>query len=237
MKVGETLKSEHVREITGWAIKGGLYKLFVAAVLMVSAGRWDWGMGWLYVLIFLLFDVATAIVVIPRYPALLIERSRTQKGVKAWDKVIMPLAAGFLPMASWIVSGLDERFGWLPEVRPGLQIAAVLITALGYAMVVWAMGANAFFSPVVRIQTERGHRVASAGLYRIVRHPGYLGAILFTAAAPVMLGSWWGLIPGGIGAILYVVRTVLEDNALQDDLEGYREYAQKVKYRLLPGIW
>lgn len=237
MSAGEISKPMLTRGIVRWAIKGVLFKLFVAAVLMVSAGRWDWGMGWLYVIIFLLFDVATAVIVIPRSPGLLIERSQAQKGVKAWDKIIMPLAAGFLPMASWIVAGLDERLGWLPEVSLRLQITAAIVTAIGYGGVVWAMGANAFFSPVVRIQSERGHQVASGGPYRIVRHPGYVGAMLFTVAAPLMLGSWWGLIPGGLGAALYIVRTALEDKALQAELEGYQEYTQRVKYRLLPGLW
>jgi protein-S-isoprenylcysteine O-methyltransferase Ste14 len=237
MRAGETSKPALAQGIASWAIRGVLFKLFVAAVLMLSAGRWDWGMGWLYVVIFLLFDVATAVVVIPRSPELLIERSRAQKGAKEWDKAIMPLAAGFLPMASWVVAGLDERFDWLPEVGWNLQVAAAIITAVGYGIVVWAMGTNAFFSPVVRIQSERGHQVASGGPYRIIRHPGYVGAILFTVAVPLMLGSWWGLISGSIGAILYVVRTVREDKTLQDELVGYREYTQRVKYRLLPRIW
>jgi len=225
------------RGIVSWAVKGVLFKLFVAAVLMLSAGHWDWAVGWLYVALFLLFDVATAIVVIPRSPALLIERSRSQKGVKEWDKTIMPLAAGLLPMASWILAGLDERMGWRPGVGLGLQAAASVVTALGYGIVVWAMGANAYFSPVMRIQSERGHRVETGGPYQRIRHPGYLGAILFTMAVPVMLGSWWATIPGVVGAMLYVVRTALEDKALQLELSGYLEYAERVRYRLVPGVW
>lgn len=225
------------RGIVSWAIKGVLYKLFVAVVLMLSADRWDWAMGWLYVAIFLLFDVATAIVVIPRNPALLIERSRRQEGVKAWDKAIMPLAAGLLPLLSWIVAGLDERLGWRPEVGVGLQAAAIVVTVIGHGIIVWAMGANAYFSPVMRIQSERGHQVQTGGPYRWVRHPGYVGAILFTVAVPLMLGSWWGAIPGAAGGVLYVVRTALEDRTLQEELAGYREYAQRVKYRLVPGVW
>lgn len=225
------------RGIIRWAIRGVAFKLFVAALLMVSAGRWDWLMGWLYVAVFLLFDVATALVVLPRSPELLIERSTRQSGTKDWDKVIMPLASGFLPMASWIVAGLNERFGWPPHVGSHVQTAAAVITVVGYGIVVWAMGANAYFSPVARIQSERGHTVATAGPYQIIRHPGYLGAILFTAAVPLMLGSWWALIPGIAGAVLYVVRTELEDRFLQEELKGYREYALEVEHRLLPGVW
>jgi protein-S-isoprenylcysteine O-methyltransferase Ste14 len=237
MEPSQFTKPVTSRGIVSWAIKGALYKLFVAAILMLSAGRWDWGMGWLYVAIFLLFDAATAIVVLPRSPALLIERSGRQPGTAGWDKFIMPVAAGLLPMLSWIVAGLDERFGWLPEVGSGLQVGATVATVVGHAIVVWAMGANAFFSAVVRVQVERGHEVASGGPYRWIRHPGYIGAILFAAAVPLMLGSWWALIPGLAGVVLYVVRTALEDKYLVAELNGYREYAARVKYRLLPGIW
>jgi protein-S-isoprenylcysteine O-methyltransferase Ste14 len=232
-------ESEHslTPGIVRWAVRGVGFKLFVAAVLMLSAGRWDWTVGWLYVAVFLLFDVATALVVLPRSPELLIERSGPQGGTQDWDKLIMPLAAGFLPMASWIVAGLDQNYGWPPPVTSTVQIAAAAITVVGYGIVVWAMGANAYFSPVARLQSERGHKVATGGPYRIVRHPGYVGAILFTAAVPLMLGSWWALIPGIAGAALYVVRTALEDAFLQRELPGYREYAQRVPYCLLPGVW
>lgn len=237
--MAETGKNESSlrRGIVSWAIRGFLYKAYVACVLMISAGRWDWLSGWVYVAIFLLFDVATALVVLPRSPGLLLERSRAQKGVKSWDKVIMPLAAGLLPLATWIVAGLNERYGWMPEVSGEWRFVALAVTVLGYAIIVWAMSANAYFSAVMRIQSERGHTVATGGPYRIIRHPGYVGAILFTIYVPLLLGSWWALIPGGLAAVLFIVRTALEDRALMDELKGYREYAVSVKYRLLPGLW
>jgi len=118
-----------------------------------------------------------------------------------------------------------------------LQIATLVVAVLAYALVVWATAANAFFSQVVRIQKERGHTVATSGPYRYVRHPGYVGTILFELATPVMLGSWWALIPGGLSALLLVVRTALEDKTLHKGLDGYRGYAARVRYRLLPGVW
>jgi protein-S-isoprenylcysteine O-methyltransferase Ste14 len=118
-----------------------------------------------------------------------------------------------------------------------LQIAALVVAALGYALGTWAMGANAFFSKIVRIQKDRGHAVATGGPYRYLRHPGYLGTIVFELATPIMLGSLWALIPGGLGALLLIIRTVLEDRTLHEELDGYEKYAQKVRYRLLPGIW
>jgi len=223
--------------LISWAIKGVLYKVYLALVLILAAGRWDWVAGWIYVGIFLAFDAATAIVVIPRNPELLIERSRRNQEVKAWDKVIMPVAAGLLPLFSWIIAGLDLRFGWGPDVLLSLQAAGLVVTVIGHAIVVWAMGANAFFSVVVRIQEERGHSVATGGPYQWIRHPGYLGAILFSGAIPFLLSSWWALIPSIGSIVLYVLRTFLEDQTLQEELPDYPEYAGRVKYRLIPGIW
>jgi len=121
--------------------------------------------------------------------------------------------------------------------NPLAQIAAMLLVIAGHALVVWATGTNAFFSQVVRIQTERGHTVITGGPYRYVRHPAYVGMILVVVGAPIMLGSWWALIPGVISAVLMIVRTVLEDRTLQAELSGYVEYAQHTRYRLLPGVW
>ena len=223
--------------LISWAIKGVLYKAYVAAVLMISAGRWDWTAGWAYVGIFLAFDMATAIAVIPRSPELLLERSRRNPDMKAWDKLIMPLAAGILPLIGWILAGLGERWSWQPFVRPSLQAAGLVLTLLGHALIVWAMAANAFFSAVVRIQKERDHQVATEGPYRLIRHPGYLGAIAFSIGIPFLLASWWALIPGLISVILYVLRTGLEDQTLAAELEGYQEYSKDVIFRLIPGIW
>jgi protein-S-isoprenylcysteine O-methyltransferase Ste14 len=189
------------------------------------------------VALFLAFDAATALVVIPRYPDLLIERSRANSDAKPWDKVIMPLASGFLPLISYIMAGFTERWDWGPPMSQEAQIAGLVLTIAGYGVVVWAMGANAYFSPLVRIQQERGHQVADGGPYRIVRHPGYLGAIVFTLAVPILLGSWWALIPGVLAAIIYVLRTFLEDRTLAEELPGYSEYQQRTQYRLFPGVW
>jgi protein-S-isoprenylcysteine O-methyltransferase Ste14 len=225
------------RGIINWAIKGVLYKAYVAVVLMLSAGRWNWWAGWLYVFIFLMFDLATALEVIPKDPSLLIERSKSHPDVKAWDKVIMPLAAGLLPLAGWIIAGLNERWTWSPAVGISWQLIGFLLTVIGHSIVVWAMSANAFFSPQVRIQEERGHQVADTGPYKFIRHPGYLGAILFTTGVPILLGSWWALIPNLIAVILYIIRTALEDQTLYEELPGYVEYVQRVKFKLIPGVW
>ena len=223
--------------IISWAIKGVSYKAYVAVILMLSAGRWNWGAGWLYVIIFLAFDLATALVVIPRDPTLLIERSRSHPDVKSWDKVIMPLAAGILPLAGWIIAGLNERWSWIPQVNQTWQLIGFLLTIIGHGFVVWAMGANTFFSPLVRIQEERGHTVAEGGPYNFIRHPGYVGAILFTVGVPILLGSWWAFIPNLVAVILFIIRTALEDKTLIEELPGYADFVKRVKFRLIPGIW
>ena len=223
--------------IISWAIKGVLYKAYVGVVLLLSAGRWGWGAGWLYVIIFLAFDLATALVVIPKDPTLLIERSKSHPDVKPWDKVIMPLAAGLLPLVGWIIAGFNERWSWNPQVNQTWQLIGFLLTVIGHGIVVWAMGANAFFSPLVRIQEERGHQVADTGPYKYIRHPGYVGAIIFTVGIPILLGSWWALMPNLIAAVLYFIRTALEDKTLIAELEGYVDYAKRVRFRLIPGVW
>jgi protein-S-isoprenylcysteine O-methyltransferase Ste14 len=210
--------------------------LMLPVMLFLSAGRVDWVMGWVMVGIVAVWVGATALVVIPRNPELLAERVGPKKGAKTWDTVILGMY-GVTTIAVWIVAGLDVRFGWTTGISLPLQIAAMAIVVSGYALVVWATASNAFFSQVVRIQTERGHTVATGGPYRFVRHPAYVGIILFELATPVMLGSGWALIPGGLSALLFIVRTALEDKTLQAELDGYKDYATRVRYRLLPGVW
>ena len=120
---------------------------------------------------------------------------------------------------------------------PAIQIAALVIAALGYALGTWSMAANAFFSTVVRVQEDRDHAVATAGPYHYVRHPGYAGSFAFELATPILLGSLWALVPGGLAALLLVIRTALEDRTLHNELDGYEAYAKRVRYRLLPGLW
>lgn len=223
--------------VVKWTVRGMFAKAIVALILFLSAGRWDWGMGWVYVGVFFAFDLATVLVVLPRHPALLAERAQLQEGTKGWDKIVVRLAAAYFPMASWVVAGLNERGGWKPDVSLAVQIVALLVTLVGYGIEVWAMGVNAYFSTTVRLQEERGHKVVTDGPYRIVRHPGYAGAILFTLSTTLLLGSVWALIPALLSAVFYVVRTILEDRMLHEELEDYLEYAAIVRHKLLPGIW
>ncbi len=219
-----------------WLIREHLGVVFVALALFLSAGRTDWAMGWALVLITLVWVEANALVIIPRHPELLAERMGPRKGAQTWDTVLMSFV-GLAVLARLIIAGLDLRFGWTTGISFPLQITALVVAALGYGLGVWATAVNTFFSQIVRIQSERGHQVVTNGPYRFVRHPGYTGVILFELAVPIMLGSWWALAVGGFIAVLMITRTVLEDRTLQAELDGYPEYAQQVKCRLLPGVW
>jgi protein-S-isoprenylcysteine O-methyltransferase Ste14 len=161
-----------------------------------------------------------------------------QKGdVKAWDKILVPLIAIYGPLVSWIIAGLDERLSWTPDLPDYIQIIALGTIFLGTLIGTWAMVVNRFFSSHVRIQADRGHTVISTGPYRVIRHPGYAGGILAWIATPVFFSSYWVAIPSILVITLTIIRTALEDRILQEELQGYREYTERVRFRLLPGIW
>jgi len=158
-------------------------------------------------------------------------------GVKSWDKVLAPLMAVSVGFPLVIVAGLDHRYGWSPVFPLWMNILGLILIAVGYAFAVWALVENRFFSSVVRIQTDRGHVVCDTGPYRIVRHPGYAGNILPLLGIVLALSSVWTLIPAAVALIIAVIRTALEDQTLQEELPGYRDYARRVRYRLIPGIY
>ncbi len=224
------------RIVVRWLIRETIGVVLVGVLLFYSAGRLDWVMGWALVAITAVWVIANALVLIPGNLELLAERLGPQKGAKRWDTILLSLI-GLAVLARLIVAGLDLRFGWTEDIPLWLQGAALVIAVLGYALGVWALAVNSFFSQVVRIQEERGHRVVTSGPYRFVRHPGYTGTILFELAVPVMLGSWWAFGLGVFIAILFIIRTALEDKTLLRELAGYDDYAQQTSYRLLPAIW
>jgi protein-S-isoprenylcysteine O-methyltransferase Ste14 len=216
-----------------------IFALSTPAILFLAAGRWNWVMGWVYVGILAGTTVVSRILMARTSPELITERAQSldREDVSGWDRAIVIFLAMFGPLAVWIVAGLDERFGWSPEMPLALQAAAVAVVVLGYLLGAWALVVNKFFSAVIRIQKERGHTVVTGGPYRYVRHPGYVGGIATCFAVPLLLGSLWALIPAGLAVIAVVIRTALEDRTLHEELPGYAEYAARVRYRLLPGVW
>ncbi len=167
------------------------------------------------------------------------ERTNIKKfsDVKPWDKILAPLMALSVGFPMVIVAGLDHRFGWSQPFPLWTNLIGYLLIIPGYGLAVWALIENRFFSSVVRIQKERGHVVCETGPYRFIRHPGYAGNILPLIGIVLALDSLWTLIPAGVALMIALIRTALEDKTLQEELPGYHEYAKKVKYRLLPGVW
>jgi protein-S-isoprenylcysteine O-methyltransferase Ste14 len=224
------------RLVARYAIRETLGIVGMGVALFWSAGQIDWWPAWATLAVMLAWITATAIVIFRFNPGLLAERLGPRKGAKPWDTTIMSIL-GLTQLVRYIVAGLDRRYGWTGGSSLAAQTAALTVCVLGYALVVWATASNTFFSQIVRIQSERGHAVATGGPYRYVRHPAYLGAILYELAVPVLLASWWALIASGVSAILLILRTALEDRTLQAELTGYVDYSRQVRHRLLPGIW
>lgn len=211
--------------------------LLVACILFISSGRLDWWMAWVYLGIFVAGVIANAVILMRINPELIAERARGWEGdTRVWDKVLASLW-GLMTFVALLVAGLNMRFGWSPDIPWGVQLAALVFVVLGLGFASWAMISNAFFAGTVRIQEERGHTTVSEGPYRFVRHPGYVGWIVSGVALPLMLGSVWALIPAVLAAAALVIRTGFEDRTLREELDGYTDYAQRVRYRLVPGIW
>lgn len=213
--------------------------LVLAAILLVSGGDWGWVQAWAYAALLVVGSVGSRWWAERRHPGLLAERGSSPRleGVKPWDRVLLPLTAGTSSIVLYIVAGLDHRLSGSPAFTPWLTVVGLMLTALGWAIGSWAMAENAFFSGIVRIQTDRGHTVCDTGPYRIVRHPGYAGLLLTLPGTVLALASLWTIVPAGIALIVAVVRTALEDRTLQQELPGYREYTQRTRWRLVPGVY
>jgi len=196
-----------------------------------SAGRWDLPLAWACLGVYAAFMVLAQMLMTPE-----LRRERMKPAPGGIDRqirwIMLPFMVGF-----WVVAGLDIRRHGSAPIPPGWQILGLagFTTSLGLAL--WALTQNPFFSPVVRVQTERGHHLITSGPYQFIRHPGYLGSAGSALCGAVALGSWWALLPamGVVGVMIR--RTILEDRFLRSELAGYSEYARKVRYRLLPGIW
>ena len=216
-----------------------LFFIVVIPFLPLLISRdWDWWEAWVYAIIGILGFAISRVLAARRHPDLLAERARflQHDDAKPWDKLLSPLVGlggGLIPL----VAGLDALFDWSPPFSLTVKILALVIILAGYALGSYALIENRFFSGMVRIQTDRGHQVVSSGPYRWIRHPGYAGALLTYLATPIFLDSRWAFLPVMFITIVLVIRTSMEDKVLQDELEGYHDYARRVRYRLLPGVW
>jgi len=213
--------------------------VFVAPLIpMIISGQWDWLEAWSYAIVSSLTFIISRILAGRRHPDLIVERARflEAKDTKPWDKVLAPLL-GFGSILILVVVGLDRYYGWSTGFPLEAKLIAFIGLVFGYIFSSSAIIENRFFSGTVRIQNERGHHVVSTGPYRFVRHPGYAGGLLGFLLIPILLDSLWAFVPSLLLMLVMIVRTALEDKTLQEELPGYKEFARKTRYRLIPGIW
>ena len=204
----------------------------VAAILFGCAGGWDVPMFWVFLAVWIAAGVVSAWVI---DPDLIAERVLPGPGVRdgGWTALFIPLALG-----QFAVAGLDVgRFHWSDTVPLAVQVAGLVAMSAALAVAIWASAVNRFFSSVIRIQTERGHRVVTSGPYRLVRHPAYAVAPFLLVGTGIALGSWLAATIGVLMLPLLLRRTVVEDRILREELPGYADYAARVRYRLVPGVW
>ena len=212
--------------------------LIAPFIPMIISGHWDWPQAWAYAVASILAFVISRLIVARINPDLIAERARFMqaKDTKPWDKILAPLL-GLGSILILVAAGLDRTYGWSVPFSTVVNIIALIGIVTGYGFSSWALIENRFFSGTVRIQTERGHHVVFTGPYRMIRHPGYSGGLLGFVFIPLLLDSIWAFIPAILLVVVMVTRTALEDKTLQAELPGYKEYAEHVRYRLIPGIW
>lgn len=218
--------------IKGAILRVGLGLPLIALVIILPAGTWAYWQGWMWMVTLLV----PMFFIIPYFlikdPALLERRMRMREKEAAQQKIMALSYLYFL--VAFILPGLDVRFGW-SNVPPTVSIIADIFVLAGYMTFVWVLTVNSYLSRTV--QVDAGQKVVSTGPYGIVRHPMYAGVTVMYLASPLALGSYWGILPAALVIPLLAARLLNEEQVLLRDLPGYAEYRQKVKYRLLPGIW
>jgi len=210
-----------------------IFPVVMAVILFVAAGRLDWTWAWVYLGINLANVLIVGPITIRTNPVTVAEHDELKKTEK-WDVgSVFYLLAMYIALP--LVAGLDVRFGWARDLSIALHVAGASVLAVGLGLASWVMITNPYIWSEVPIQ--RGQTVCSAGPYRFVRHPAYAGLILQALGVPILLGSLWALVPGITAAVCIIVATSSEDRILQAELPGYQDYAQNVRFRLVPGIW
>jgi protein-S-isoprenylcysteine O-methyltransferase Ste14 len=208
-----------------------------SALLFAAAGTAAWPAAWAYLAIITAVLVAYAVIIMRLHPDLIEERRRPPADAKQWDKPFVAIVGVAGPIVLLLLCGLDHRFRWSAPVPGWAQAAGLFAVAAGGALTNWAVAVNRFFSGIVRIQRDRGHQVVDAGPYRFIRHPGYAGSMIYMIAMTFALGSRVALAAAAVLCLVLAVRTALEDRTLQAELDGYTDYARRVRFRLLPGLW
>lgn len=221
---------------TSYLIKHVIGSFIFFSIIFLSAGRINYWQGLVYVAIGLIM-VFLNYTVLGIDSELLKERSKPGEGAKKWDKVILGLSF-LVTISMYMIGGLDSgRYHWSPNLHWSIYLLGMVLTALGQLLFLIAQKQNKFFSSTVRIQIDREHVVCDTGLYKIVRHPAYMGSIIQALGFPMLFGSLWSIIPVCLLIILFITRTNLEDITLKNELKGYLEYSEKTRYRIIPFVW
>lgn len=221
---------------TGYFIKHLFGTLLFFSILFISAGRLNYWQGLIYLIIGLIM-FSLNYTVFRLDSELMNERSKPGEGTKKWDKLLLGLSF-LITIAMYIVAGLDSgRYHWSQDFHWSIYFIGIILTVSGQLLFLIAQKQNKFFSSTVRIQNEREHTVCDTGLYKIIRHPAYLGSIIQSLGFPLLIGSLWSIIPISLLVALFVIRTYLEDKTLKNELKGYLEYSNKTRYKIIPFIW
>jgi protein-S-isoprenylcysteine O-methyltransferase Ste14 len=221
---------------TSYIIKHLVGTLIFFLILFFSAGRIDYWQGLIYVIIGLIMATLNYTLLKPD-SELLTERAKPGEGSKKWDKALLGLSF-LITIAMYIIAGLDSgRFYWSPDFHWSLSLIGIILTASGQLLFLFAQKQNKFFSSTVRIQTDREHTVCDTGLYKIVRHPAYLGSIIQLLGFPLLFGSLWSILPVIFLIVVHLIRTYLEDKTLKEELKGYLEYSLNTRYKIIPYVW
>ena len=208
-----------------------------AALLFVTAGTVAWPAAWAYLVTISAVMAVYAVIIVRLHPELIEERRNPPADAKSWDKPFVVIVGMVGPVVFVLLAGLDHRFGWTGPTAAWVQVVGILAVAAGGMITNYAVAANRFFSSVVRIQRDRGHQVIDAGPYRYIRHPGYAGSMVHMIGVSFALGSRVALAAAIVFCLVLAARTALEDRTLRRELDGYADYARRVRFRLLPGVW
>jgi len=209
--------------------------LIFALLMFVPAGRLGWPGAWVYLCTLIGYMCIVFLYMQKKNPIIFKVRQKIHTGTKKYDMLIIRIYT-LLLFAMYITAGLEIRYEGQAWGLLGIILGVVLMILVGLPAAL-AMGVNPHFEQTIRIQSDREHRVISTGPYRYVRHPGYVGVIGIILVTPIILGSRWAFIPAVLIVVLFFIRTAMEDRTLRQELDGYADYAAKVRYRLIPGIW
>ena len=207
-------------------------------IFFISAGHFDIPQAWIFFSVTFVYLIVSTVALYKLNPELLVQRlKRKREGSKRWDEILMRVSNLMVLIAVPAIAGLDiGRFHW-SSLSIHFAVLGFMLYIISSILINWAMIVNPHFEPTVRVQKDRDHQVITTGPYEIVRHPGYLAGILFTLSIPLIIGGVFTFIPAGIYLLLMIIRTLFEDRTLHRELNGYSEYAKRVRYRLFPWIW